>query len=210
MPSAKVMDRLGQALRLNGDERAYLQRLLKLEVAPRDFDGTMQVPDRIIDLIKSFEYQPAYVRNLRWDLLAWNNAHVKVFGDYSSIPIEHRNILWLLFTDPGMRALTDNWDVIAQHIVAKFRADLSKNGSNIRADQLIDQLMAVSPDFARWWKQYRTTEALTHLIEINHPHAGQITLERVTLHTESDLAQSVIVYMPVDAGSSKRLKVLCR
>lgn len=210
-PSVQVLDRLARALRLNADQRAYLFRLARPEVGLIDLHGISErvVDKRIVDMIKAFEYQPAYVRSLHWDLLAWNYAHVRVFGDYSSVPHERRNMMWLLFTDPKIRAITLNWEVVAQQVVAKFRADLSKNPEDERANQLAEELLARSPDFARWWKQYRTTEVLTHPIELEHPDAGRITLERLTLRTESEPAQNVIVYMPSDAHSRKRLQTLC-
>ena len=208
-PSAQVVSRLALALKLSGDQIAYLFRLARPQAAPDNPDQRATVPARIADMIRSFEYQPAYVRNLRMDILDQNDAHAKVFGDYSSIPIERRNILWLLFMDPSIRALTLNWEIVAQQVTAKFRADLSRNPEDKHADRLVNELLARSPEFARWWKQYRTKEVLTHPVELEHPIAGRITLERVTLRIESELTQNVIVYMPLDAQSTKRLKALC-
>jgi transcriptional regulator with XRE-family HTH domain len=208
-PSAEVLGRLAGALRLNCDERIYLFRLARPQAGSIASDSSVSVPERIVEMIRSFEHKPAYVRNLRWDILASNEAHAKVFGDYSSVPIEHRNMLWLLFTEPKIRAMLINWEIVAQQVIARFRADLSKNPEDKRANELKNRLLKTSPDFARWWRQYRTTEILTHPIELVHPDAGQITLERVTLRTESEPNYNVIIYMPIDKRSIIRLKALC-
>ncbi len=207
-PSDEVIKRLAKAFRLNADQLAYLTRLVRPPSQLAEEQWTL-VPTRLVDMIRSLEYQPAYVRNTRWDILACNSAHEKVFGASSSVSPERRNMLWLLFTDPHVRAITLNWGVVAQHVTAKFRADWSRNPEDSRSEALVRALLARSEEFSVWWRQYRTTETLTHPIELEHPVAGRITLDRVTLRPEGNPGQSVIVYMPIGAQSHSRLRRLC-
>ncbi len=208
-PSVELLERLANTLKMDRDERIYLFRLARPQIQAINPDGLESVPRSVVEMIQSLDYKPAYVRNLRWDLLACNVAHTRVFGDYSSVPIEQRNMLWLIFTDQRIRATSLNWETVASHVVARFRADLSRIPEDSRACALKNRLLKISPDFARLWKQYCTTETLSHPVEINHPDAGVITLQRVTLRTESEPAQNVIIYTPQDSRSIARVRRIC-
>jgi len=207
-PSNHLLNKIAEAFHLTGDQLTYFRRLAKPQPELSASDSTTVSP-RIVQLVSFFRYLPAYVRNMRWDILAWNAAHAKVFGDSSRVPIERRNMLWLIFTDAQRRSTTLNWDVVAQQVIAKFRADWSRNPEDKRAEQLVHELLETSPEFANWWRQYRTTETLTHPVELAHPVAGRITLERVHLRPELDLQKTISVYMPIGTQSTARLKKLC-
>jgi transcriptional regulator with XRE-family HTH domain len=208
-PSFELLDRLAGALKLSSDERIYLHRLARPHSDSLYSDGPEIVDKSVIDMIGSLEFRPAYVRNLRWDLLAWNRAHKKIFGDFSGVPAEQRNMLWLIFTDQKIKKSLANWDTVASQVVARFRVDLSKIPEDSRALELKNRLLEASPEFSCIWRQFRIKEALNHSVQIIEPKLGAITLDRVTLRTESDPAQSVIVYMPKDKVSETRLTKAC-
>lgn len=208
-PSELVINKLGQAFRLSVDQVAYLFRLARPQSQLPE-KVAISVPIRVVEMINSLQYHPAYVRNVRWDILASNAAHAKVFGDFLSMPAARRNMLWLLFTDTHFRASTLNWDVVAQQVVAKFRADWSRNPEDKGSVQLIRELVAKSPEFSELWTQYGAKETLTHLVELQHPVGGRITLDRVTLLPEGERRQSVIVYLPVGVSSTRNIRALCR
>lgn len=208
-PSEHVVNRLGQVFRLSDDQMAYVLRLARPQAQPLE-DVVTEVPPRLIELINSFHYQPAYVRNLRWDILAFNAAHARVFDHCYSTASKQRNMLKLFFTDPRFREITLNWDVIAQEVVAKFRADWSRNPEDQPSVDIIQELLTKSPEFSRWWTQYGTKEKLTYPVELQHPVGGPITLDRVTLHPEGELQQSVVVYLPVGTNSTRAVRSLCK
>ncbi|WP_160331181.1 helix-turn-helix transcriptional regulator [Bradyrhizobium macuxiense] len=206
-PSEQVVNRLGQAFRLSVDQITYLGRLARPR--SKSFEET-SVPARLIELINSFPFQPAYIRNLRWDILASNAAHSKVFDHCHNSTSELPNMLRLFFTDPRFREVTLNWDEIAQEVVAKFRADWSWNPEDEGSVELVRELEAKSPEFSKWWTQYSTKEKLTYPLELQHPVGGRISLDRVTMHPEGELRQSVVVYLPAGAASMKTIIALCK
>lgn len=208
-PSEAVIDRLGQAFHLSVDQRAYLSRLARSQSQFSE-DVAISAPARLVEMIDSMQYQPAYVRNVRWDILARNPAHTKVFGSYPSTAAEKPNMLWLIFTDPHFRAANVNWEVVAQKVIAKFRSDWSRNPEDKQSLQLIEELKAQSPEFSEWWSRYDIEETLTHPIELRHAIGGRITLDRVTLHPEGKLRLSLIVYVPVDVESERNIRALCK
>lgn len=97
--------------------------------------------------------RPAYVLNLRWDVLAWNAAADKVFA-FSSVPTERRNFLWLLFTAPSMRALLDPWEDQALQILSSFRRDFVRAAQDPDMGALVKDLEKIDTDFRTWWRQH--------------------------------------------------------
>jgi hypothetical protein len=118
-------------------------------------------------------------------------------------------MLWLIFTNHKIRTSLANWSTVATHVVARFRADLSKIPEDKRALALKNKLLEVSPDFARIWKLFRTKEVLNHSVHLIDPEWGAMYFDRVTLRTESDLSQNVIVYVPNGSTSEARLRSAC-
>jgi hypothetical protein len=41
----------------------------------------------------------------------------------ATTPSEDRNLLWLVFTDPSVRSLLDDWDDTSRRFLAEFRAE---------------------------------------------------------------------------------------
>ena len=61
------------------------------------------VPPQLRRLMDDLPARPAYILNLRWDVVAWNAAADKVFR-YSAQAPGRRNLLWMLFVDPHARS----------------------------------------------------------------------------------------------------------
>ena len=80
------------------------------------------MPPIIHGLLRDLPLRPAYVLNLRWDVLAWNPAADRLFG-FSQLPAERRNLLWMLFMEPHLRTLLCPWEDQAQQMLSSFRRD---------------------------------------------------------------------------------------
>lgn len=87
-------------------------------------------------------------------MLAWNRACAAVFGDFGAVPIAERNIIWLMFTDPGLRTLIDEWERHARRVVAQFRVSFSHYPGDSWFRELIDRTLAASPEFRAWWPEH--------------------------------------------------------
>lgn len=90
--------------------------------------------------------RPAYVVNLRWDVLAWNAAADKVFA-FLRVPTERRDFLWLLFTATSTRALLDPWEDQASQILSSFRRDFVRAAQNHDIGALVKDLERIDTDF---------------------------------------------------------------
>lgn len=96
--------------------------------------------------------RPAYVLNLRWDVIAWNAAADKLFG-FSSQEHEQRNILRIVFANPDMRWRFYAWREDAPKLLAQFRYDFAMAPDDPSMLALVEALTALSPDFRRWWQK---------------------------------------------------------
>ncbi len=151
--SATFLDNLAKVFKLDASERRHLF-LLAHERPPTEPGKTWcEVPALIRRLINDMAQHPAYVLNLRWDVLIYNSAadHLFHFGQH---PPVRRNLLWMLFTEPALRTLFINWDIQAPRILSSFRRDYARANQETDIRALVDELQKVSPDFNTWWKQH--------------------------------------------------------
>src|SRR5262245_7502557 len=124
--STAFLETLARALKFTGPERAHLFALAqhRLPPLPRralQHEATQQLQS-ILDVIDS----PAYARNSRFDVIAWNRANTEMFGDFTSIPQQQRNILWLMFARSYHRRTMPSWEEDARGLVANFRMNFGR------------------------------------------------------------------------------------
>lgn len=112
------------------------------------------VPPLVRRLIHDLAPHPAYVLNLRWDVLVFNTAADALFGFGAHAP-ERRNLLWLLFTDPVLHARFARWEQQAPQLLAAFRRDYARASQQADIQALVDELERVAPDFRQWWRQHQ-------------------------------------------------------
>lgn len=95
----------------------------------------------------------AYVLNLRWDVLAFNDPADQIFA-FGSHPPERRNMLWLLFTDPTVRERVNDWEEQAPLMLSSFRRDFARASQETDIQELVNELERVSPEFKTWWRKH--------------------------------------------------------
>jgi hypothetical protein len=91
---------------------------------------------------------PAYVHDAHFDILASNLAARRVFLDHLTLPVEERNSIWLLLTNPMIQQLIVDWEAKAQNLLAIFRANWSRGMDDYRFGQLIGKLERLSAEFS--------------------------------------------------------------
>src|SRR5260370_42363740 len=128
-------------------------------------------------MLHSLKTQPAYVLGRRWDVLAWNQAAVAVFGDYGKLPAEERNIMFLLFGNGDYRKLLLDWEEVARASLAFFRVDSAKYSGDPDFVRLIDVLTRRSRAFRPWWPKHEDSRRLTGLKRIEHPRTRPMDFE---------------------------------
>ncbi|MCL2892022.1 helix-turn-helix transcriptional regulator [Brenneria tiliae] len=151
--SATFLDNLARVLKLDAAERRHLF-LLAHERPPAEPGKTWcVVPPLVRRLMNDLAPHPAYVLNLRWDVLAFNDPSNILFG-FERHPPERRNLLCLLFTDPRFLECIADWEEQAPQMLSSFRRDFVRAPQESDLHELVDELERVSPEFKRWWRQH--------------------------------------------------------
>ncbi|WP_295684265.1 helix-turn-helix transcriptional regulator [uncultured Nevskia sp.] len=150
--SAAFLDNLARVLKLDAAERRHLF-LLAHERPPAEPGKTWCVLPPLVRRLMHDLPHPAFVLNLRWDVLGFNAPADALFGFGSHAP-ERRNLLWLLFTDPLLHERMDAWEEQAPLMLSSFRRDFARATQEADIHGLVDELERVSPEFKTWWRKH--------------------------------------------------------
>lgn len=198
-PSPAVLDALAKALRLDEDEHRYLIALAgQGTAAPRSISERAR--PGILRLLQMLGPTPGFVLGRRMDVLAWNPMAAILLGDFGQISAPRRNMLWLLFMDPGSRALYVDWAKVARESIAHLRASGARHPDDPGIAALVEELAAKSVAFRQWWSQHDVREKGHGRKNLNHPEVGPLSLDYETLRL-SDGDDQVLVTYTAEAGS---------
>ncbi|WP_338884335.1 helix-turn-helix transcriptional regulator [Xenorhabdus sp. TH1] len=151
--STIFLDNLSRVLKLDNTERNYLY-LLAQQRLPAELGKTSTVVSPlIVRLLQDLTYRPTYILNLRWDILAWNNAAEAVFH-FSKHQEEDRNFLWLLFSDKLYKDLMQPFTDQLIQMVNSFRRDYAKAPYDDAINTLIHRLEKDSLLFRQLWQDH--------------------------------------------------------
>ncbi|MBB3655647.1 transcriptional regulator with XRE-family HTH domain [Rhizobium sp. BK650] len=207
-PSSDVLNRIANGLMLTEPEREHLFMLglgRPPEVRYRAIEG---ISPRLQRLIDTLEVSPALVRTAAWDIVAWNRAATVVMTDYGKLAPEDRNVLRLLFSNPGVRNVQHDWETVARFVVGAFRADAARAGATSEVADLVEELCRTSPDFKRIWQE---NEVISHgegTKQLRHPVLGDIELEYSGFAIDGRPDLNMVVYNPVNPDVAERIRKL--
>jgi transcriptional regulator with XRE-family HTH domain len=208
-PSTEVLSALAKALKLDAAERRHLFALCGRPPPQVRASGPESVPAPLVRMLDSMAAQPAYVLGRRWDLLAWNDASVTVFGDYARLDGDARNIMHFVFANARHRRLLVDWEDVARAVLATFRADSARYAGDPDFDRLISTLSAASAEFRAWWPKHEVLRSLAGHKRIDHPRAGRMVFEHTTLALSDQSDMKLVVYTPLaEARTGEKLRRL--
>lgn len=204
--SDSVLLAIARALQLNEDEREHLFSVSRRHAvsAADSSDSSAGVSVRDQALLDALDPYPAYIRDDRWNLIAFNRS----FGlstKFSEVPVEERNMLWLLFMHPNPRRLQADWESDARFGVAQFRFEAARFLDEPDVVDLIERLRSRSAEFRELWARHDVVSGVGSRTAWTHDTAGHLEFERCTLsvgpHGTSPLAgvarhMNVLMAMP--------------
>ena len=200
-PSPEALSGLARALRLDRPETRHLFILGGRPPPEAEVPAPEHVDEGVRRMLKSMDAQPAYVAGWRWDLLAWNDAAVAIFGDYSRLPADERNIMHNVFANQAHRRLLVDWEHIAPVTLATFRADTARYAGHPDYERLIAILSEKSPEFRAWWPRHEVLAPVAGNKSIRHPEMGLMTFEYMSLAVDGS-GQRVTVYTPLSTDGT--------
>ncbi len=208
-PSRQVLEAIARTLRLSVRERAYALELAGYSSTNLgDLPSTRAAPEHVQRLLDALAAYPSYAITSSWDIAAWNHGYEALYPNVATVPTDERNLLWLVFSDPDVRALLPDWEVDSRHFLAQFRAEAGPRLSDPSLSALVSHLLAVSAVFARLWDIHDIEPFTSRNRRFRHSLVGDLLLEhhRLTPSGEPDL--NVVIYTPADEASVIRLRKL--
>ena len=198
--SSTFLDNLSRALKLDATERRHLYLLAQQRPPCEPGRTWCVVPPLIIRLIEDLDVRPSYVLNLRWDVLAWNDAADRLFGFSEQTP-ERRNLLWMLFTSKRLRQLLDPWEGQAVQIFSSFRRDFVQGTQDADIVELVKDLERVAPEFCDWWNRQDIHGPCQGIRYFRLDGIGQMVFEHTTLTVDVDRHLRLVYYAPQMDGA---------
>ena len=205
--SPQVLEAIARTLLFDPHERAHLFTLAgaaDTTVA----DESRSLSPTVQTLLDRLEPYPALAVNGRYDLLAYNRTWLSTFPTIESLPLEDRNCLWLIFTDPEWRRVVLDWEDAAARMVAQFRGAMAEHVAEPAWKQLVARLHRASPEFPAVWARHDVEAPEGRVKRIRHPTAGLLRLDYTYLWLDRRLGTRVTAYTPADERTRARLTAL--
>jgi transcriptional regulator with XRE-family HTH domain len=205
-PSRQVLDAVAQTLRLSGAEHQYLLGLAGY--APTHPSAPLAVtsaPPHIQRLLDELGDRPAYALAADWSIAGWNAAYAALYPNVAHTEPDQRNLLWLVFTDPAVRDLLDDWEVTSRRFLAEFRAETASRLADARIQDLVARLREASPEFRQGWDGHPIAGFVSRERIFHHPTAGSLRLEHHQLRASDQPDLQLVIYTPLDDTTRTRL-----
>lgn len=192
--SADTLRRISEVLKLDQVEAAYLSALSSRAAPP--VRSSEKLSDGLRMLVEAIDPIPAYVRNARLDILAWNGAIADLFVDYGSLQPHERNTLRLLFLYMPYRTLILDWEQMARGMISAFRAARAQAQDQAPFDRLVAELNDLSEEFRAWWPDTHVQGFDEGSKRVRHPRLGDTEFIYIALAPEGRPDLSLVTYIP--------------
>ena len=199
-PSVAVMQAVAEALQCSELETRHLFVLAGLtplesaNVPPCEgiSPGTRRMLDSLLP-------QPASIQKPNFDIVAWNDAFCRLMGvDFSLIPEDERNCIYLYLTHPGWRSRLANPDVMG-NFVSYFRAAMAEHRGEPAWENKLARFFAASAEFETLWHQRYEVRGVENQIKtFRHPEFGEFQLQQMYWYSAPRNGSRLLVYLPVD------------
>ncbi|MHB0776004.1 helix-turn-helix transcriptional regulator [Halomonas sp. WWR20] len=191
--SSTFLDNLAKALKLDAAERRHLFLLTHQRPPVEPGKTWCQVPPLVKRLMDDLSMRPSYVLNLRWDVLAWNDAADRIF-DFAAQPTAYRNLLWMLFAEPALRRVIADWSVQAPRILSSFRRDYARAEDDPTIGSLVEELKKVAPEFRQWWHQHDVHAPCQGVRALDIAGLGAVGFDHTSLIVDEGRHLRLVVY----------------
>ena len=205
--SEQVLEAIARSLLLDRAERQHLFTLAGASESPVAREcGAVNAQQRA--MLAKLDPYPAALTNGRYDLLAYNRAYRFLIADLDELALEDRNSMWLIFTDPRWRRAIVDWEEGTTRMVANFRGLMADHVAEGPWKALVTRLLAASPEFAELWARHDVAPIENKVKRIRHPRAGLLTFHATNTWTAPRAGGRMLVYVPADAQTEKRITVI--
>jgi transcriptional regulator with XRE-family HTH domain len=195
--SDSVLDALARALRLDEAERSHLidlARAAQPAIATRKHRTTkQQIRPAVQRILDAMTHAPAFIRNGRLDILAANQLGYALYSTYLT-PGRPANTARFVFLDPRAQDFYDDWDPIANELVAILRSQAGRNPYDRDLTNLIGELSTQSEPFRTKWAAHNVRFHHTGTKRLHHPIVGDLQLTYETMQLSADNGLTMFAY----------------
>jgi transcriptional regulator with XRE-family HTH domain len=209
VPSEQMLAAIARGLHLSLDERDHLFRLAG-HVAPRRIWRDDHISPGMMRILDRLEDTPAEIISRLGETLRRTRTGVALLGDDSALTGMARSIVYRWFADPHYRDLYVEADhaALGRFFAANLRTIYAQDGLGSRVAEVVDALLATSPEFAEIWAEHAVAVAMGTIKHFNHPQLGVLELHCQMLQ-DPDSGQSLLVYTAVPGSEShEKLQLL--
>ncbi|MBZ9638425.1 hypothetical protein K8369_03170, partial [Streptomyces sp. PSKA30] len=138
--------------------------------------------------------------NHRQDVIGSNRLARALITDFDALPHRERNIARFVLLDPAARDRYENWDEVAEIIVANLRLSTARHPDDRQLNELVGEFLVKVPQFREWWDTHRVTQCAEGVQQFRPPIVGSLTLHHETLAFLADPDRILCLYT-AEAGS---------
>nr|WP_275586450.1 XRE family transcriptional regulator [Geodermatophilus normandii] len=182
-------------------EHGYVLRLTG-HGGPAPADPGQEVPGHVQRLLDALGPSPAYALTADWSIAGWNRAYELFYPGVAAVPVAERNLLWLVFTHPAVRALLGDWDTDSRRFLTQFRAEVGPRLADPVVVDLVARLEAASPHFRAGWASHDVDRFSSAERRFEHPRVGTLLLEHHQLTPADAPGLQLVVYTAATGSES--------
>jgi transcriptional regulator with XRE-family HTH domain len=199
--SRQVVEALARTLRMSPAEREYVLRLAGHGGAAPEA-AAQGLPAHVQRLVDALGSSPAYVITASWSIVGWNRAYERLYPGVAAVPAADRNLLWLVFTDPAVRALLGDWTTDSRRFLTQFRAEVGPRLGDPDVVDLVARLEAASPHFRAGWASHDVDRFSSGERRFEHPEVGTLLLEHHQLTPADAPGLQLVVYTATEGSDA--------
>jgi len=160
-------------------------------------------------MLAAIDPVPAVVHGPHLEVVAINRMGKVLLDDFDAMPPAERNMIRWMFLNPKARSVYLDWPDIAAQMVAILRVAAGHDARDPVLAELVSELSARSPEFARYWADYQVFEHTHGTKRFHHDAVGLMTINYESLVPPADPELSIIVYTAATGSpSEEKLKIL--
>jgi len=210
--SSEVLEAISRIFTLNKEEKEHLFLLGNQPLPSTTVQNERENIDRVVkNLLSQLGHCPAYVTDEKLNIVDWNKAAMKVFGDFNEMDERNRNAVWRCFTSKEYQNLFQNWEDHAQRLIAQFRLAYTRFVGDEWFKTIISELSEKSPQFYEWWSNHEVLGTPCGKKTIIHPVVGEMIMDHITLQVYDAPELKVTIYQPrQEIETEEKMKQLLR
>lgn len=206
-PSTDVLLSLSRVLRLNNEEKRYLFNLSDKKLPVEDI-AAVTISDTLQKFLDNQNPNIAYVTDNKLTVIGWNEAALKVYGNYEEMDEKQRNSVWRAFNDNYIKELLDDWEGHSKLRVEQLRANYNYYKNDNKINEIIDELNEKDALFNKWWNNQGIMGAPEGQKLLHHPTVGNLYLSYISFKSTEISGANITIQMPIDEDTKHKLRQL--